>query len=270
VNHLLRSLAPITEASWSVIDREATDHLLPALGARRLIDFSGPHGWDYSATNLGRTMPMAADPTAGVTVVQRRVLPLIELRAAFRVARAELADVERGAVDIGLADLDEAARRIAVAENTAIFAGLEPAGVIGIAQASTHTPIPLGGDCERYPAQVAMAAEALLRAGIAGPYGMALSPAIYTSVVETTEHGGYPIFEHLSRILRGPIVRVPGVDGAVVLSLRGEDFRFESGQDLSVGYERSDESHVYLYIEESFSFRVATPEAALVLPATNM
>ena len=128
MNHLLRSLAPITEASWSVIDREATDHLVPALGARRLIDFSGPHGWDYSATNLGRTMPLAADPTAGVTVVQRRVLPLIELRTAFRVARAELADVERGAVDIALADLDEAARRIAVAENTAIFAGLGASG----------------------------------------------------------------------------------------------------------------------------------------------
>ena len=96
------------------------------------------------------------------------------------------------------------------------------------------------------------------------------SPEIYTNVVETTEHGGYPIFEHLSRILHGPIVRVPGVDGAVVLSLRGEDFRFESGQDPSVGYDSSDESYVYLYIEESVSFRVATPEAALALPTTHV
>ncbi len=41
------------------------------------------------------------------------------------------------------------------------------------------------------------------------------------------------------------------------------------GQDLSVGYERSDESYVYLYLEESFSFRVATAEAAVVLPAPS-
>ncbi len=267
MNHLLRSLAPITETSWSVLDREAIDHLLPALDARRLIDFSGPHGWHHSATNLGRTTPLAADPTMGVTVAQRRVLPLVELQTPFRVARAEIADLERGALDVSLADLDEAARRIALAENTAIFLGVEPAGMIGIAAASPHTPIPLGSECQRYPAQVAKAAEVLLRAGIAGPYGIALSPAIYTSVVETTEHGGYPIFDHLGRILGGPIIRVPGIDDAVVLSLRGEDFLFESGQDLSVGYERTDESHVYLYLEESFSFRVATPEAALVLSA---
>jgi uncharacterized linocin/CFP29 family protein len=269
MNHLLRSLAPITDASWSVLDREATDHLLPALGARRLIDFSGPHGWHHSATNLGRTTALDTHPMAGVAIVQRRVLPLLELRAAFRVARAELADLERGAVDVSLLDLDGAARRIALAENTAIFAGFEPAGIVGIAQASPHAPIPLGIECARYPAQAAKAAETLLRAGIAGPYGIALSPAIYTSVVETTEHGGYPVFEHLGHILGGPILRVPGVEGAVVLSLRGEDFLFDSGQDLSVGYERCDESHVHCYLEESFSFRVATPEAALVLPATN-
>jgi uncharacterized linocin/CFP29 family protein len=269
MNHLLRSLAPITDATWSVLDREATDHLVPALGARRLVDFSGPHGWQHSATNLGRTTPLTADPAVGVTAAQRKVLPLIELRSAFRVARAELADLERGALEVNLADLDEAARCIASAENTAIFAGFAPAGITGIAQASPHAPIPLGGECEHYPAQVAKAAEVLLRAGIAGPYGIALSPADYTRVVETTEHGGYPIFEHLSRILGGPIVRVPGLGGAVVLSLRGGDFLFESGQDLSVGFERSGDTHVHFYLEESFSFRVTTPEAALVLPAPH-
>lgn len=267
MNHLLRTFAPITDTGWSQIDREATDHLTPALGARRLVDFSGPHGWEHSATNLGRVTPLAAGPAADITVAQRRVLPLIELRAAFRVARAELADADRGAIDVAFADLHDAARRIAVAENATVFAGVKPAGVVGIIEASPHTPIPLGSDCTRYPAQVAKAAEALLREGISGPYALALSPAAYTAVVETTEHGGYPVFEHLSHILSGPIVRVLGIDGAVVLSLRGSDFLFESGQDLAVGYARSDESHVHLYLEESFSFRVATPEAALVLPA---
>ena len=68
------------------------------------------------------------DPATGVGVLQRRVLPFVELRAPFRVALAELADVDRGAVDIDLADLDEAARRIAVAENTAVIAGHDAPG----------------------------------------------------------------------------------------------------------------------------------------------
>jgi uncharacterized linocin/CFP29 family protein len=58
-----------------------------------------------------------------------------------------------------------------------------------------------------------------------------------------------------------------GRDRAIVLSQRGGDFLFESGQDLSIGYESHDEQVVRLYLEESFSFRVATPEAAVVLKA---
>ncbi len=84
-------------------------------------------------------------------------------------------------------------------------------------------------------------------------------------MIETAEHGGYPLFDHLAKILAGPIVWAPGVKGAVVLSLRGGDFLFESGQDLAIGYSHHDADAVHLYLEESFSFRVATPEAAAPL-----
>ena len=83
--------------------------------------------------------------------------------------------------------------------------------------------------------------------------------------METTEHGGLIVFDHLRQILQGQIVWAPGVKGAVVMSLRGGDFSFESGQDLSVGYDYHDADNVYLYLEESFTFRAITPEAAVVL-----
>ena len=107
----------------------------------------------------------------------------------------------------------------------------------------------------------------LLDAGVSGPYGLALGPEEYTGVVETTEHGGLIVLEHLRQILGGPIVWAPGVAGAVVLSMRGGDFLFESGEDLSIGYSHHDADVVHLYLEESFSFRVATPEAAVTLTA---
>jgi uncharacterized linocin/CFP29 family protein len=50
-----------------------------------------------------------------------------------------------------------------------------------------------------------------------------------------------------------------------VLSVRGGDFLFESGEDLSIGYESHDADAVNFYLEESVSFRVATPEAAVAL-----
>jgi uncharacterized linocin/CFP29 family protein len=265
MSHLLREHAPLTEASWSRIDEEARERLTPPLAARKLIDFSGPHGWQHSATNLGRTQPVAEPPGEGLTALQRRVLPLVELRADFSVSRAELADADRGAEDIDFDALDAAARRLATAENAAVFHGWEAAAIVGIAEASTHDPAPLGEDCERYPRHVASAVEALLSAGIAGPYGLALGPDAYTRVLETSERGGYPLLEHLRKIAGGPLVWAPGVDGAVVVSMRGGDFLFESGEDISIGYENHDADAIHLYLEESFNFRVVASEAAVPL-----
>jgi uncharacterized linocin/CFP29 family protein len=266
MSHLLREHAPITEAGWDLIDEEARERLTPRLAARKLVDFSGPRGWKASATNLGRTDPISKVPSDGVSATQRKVLPLVELRADFPVDRSELRDGDRGAEDVDFAALDEAARSIAIAENRAVFHGWKAAGIVGIAEASPHEPIPLGDDCSRYPRHVAKAVEELLSAGIDGPYGLALGPDAYTNVLETGESGGYPLLEHLRKILSGPLVWAPGVEGAIVLSMRGGDFLFDSGQDISVGYDSHDANAVQLYLEESFSFRAVTPEAAVTLP----
>jgi uncharacterized linocin/CFP29 family protein len=265
MNHLLRRHAPLTDANWALIDNEAFERCTSALAIRRVVDFSGPHGWEHSATNLGRTRPLAAVPSDGVTGLQRRVLALVELRADFTVSLAELRDHDRGAPDPDLAELDAAAHRIAVAENAAVVHGWSEAAIVGIAEASPHEGPALAETSDDYPRPVAAAVELLLQAGISGPFGLLLGRDEYTRVIESAEHGGYPLFDHLREILGGPIVWAPGVAGGVVLSMRGGDFLFESGQDLAVGYERHDRDAVHLYVQESFSFIAATPEAAVAL-----
>ena len=265
MNHLLRRHAPITDSGWRLIDDEAFARCTPALAARRVVDFSGPHGWEHSATNLGRTTTLASAPSEGVSALQRRVLPLVELRADFSVSVGELRDHDRGALDPDLADLDAAAYRIAVAENAAVVHGWSDAAIAGIAEASPHEGPPLADTVDAYPSPVAGAVELLLRQGIAGPYGLLLGREEYTRVIESAEHGGYPLLDHLHKILGGPTVWAPGVNGGVVLSLRGGDFLFEAGQDLAVGYERHDSDAVHLYLQESFSFVIATREAAVSL-----
>lgn len=267
MDHLLRGLAPVSDAAWTLLDDEARTRLTVALGARKLVDFAGPRGWQYSATNLGRTEPVGDAPADQVRARRRRVLPLVEVRADFDVLREELLDVDRGAADADLTSLDQAAMRMAQAENTAVFHGWAAAGITGIAQASPHAEIPAAGDVDAFPSRVAKAVETLLKSGISGPYGLAVGPAHYTAIVETAEHGGYPLWDHVRQILGGPIVWTPGVRGGVVLSMRGGDFLFESGADLAVGYDHHDERAVHLYLEQTFSFRVATAEAAIALTA---
>jgi uncharacterized linocin/CFP29 family protein len=265
MNHLLRSLAPVSDSGWELLDDEARSRLTAALAARKVVDFAGPHGWERSASNLGRTTKVAASPVEGVTGLQRRVLPLVELRADFAIRLAELGDHDRGRPDVDLGELDEVAHKIAVAENIAVFHGWSEVGVTGIAEASPHSAPALGAEVESYPRPVAGAVELLLQTGIGGPYALALGREQYTSVVETAEQGGYPLLDHLRKILDGPVVWAPGVNGAVVVSLRGGDYRFDSGQDFAIGYDHHDAESVHLYIEESFSFVVATPEAAVPL-----
>jgi uncharacterized linocin/CFP29 family protein len=260
MNHLLRNLAPISDAAWGELDDEARERLEPALAARRLVDFSGPHGWSYSATNLGRTGALDSAPCTGVSGRQRRVLPVVEVRADFKLSREELRDFDRGAADFDVGPLDKAAHQIAVAENVAVFHGWEGA-FGGVSDACPHEVT------DEYPRPVAAAVQVLLQNGVKGSYALALGGEQYQRVVETAEHGGYPLLEHLHKILDGPIVWAPGVKGAVVISLRGGDFLFESGQDLSLGYTSHTADAVQLYLEESFSFHVATPEAAVVLTA---
>lgn len=265
MDHLLRAKAPISDDGWNLLDEEARERLPAALAARKVVDFSGPHGWEYSATNLGRIEPTASAPFEGVSGLQRRVLPVIELRANFQLSREELRAADRGADDADLEPLDRAAHQIAVAENVAVFHGWNGA-VQGIAEASPHKKVELGKESEAYPRLVTGAVDRLLSNGIAGPYALALGRDQYRLVVETAENGGYPLREHLAKIVEdGPIVWAPGLQGGILVSLRGGDFSFHSGQDLSIGYDSHDAETVSLYLEESFTFHIATPEAAVVL-----
>lgn len=263
-NHLLRQHAPISDHSWSELDAEAADRLRSHLGARRLVDFAGPKGWEFSSIDLGRVEKVQAGDDATSSVQRRLVLPVIEVRHDFSISRAELLNGDRGAPDIDLDPLEVAAWQLAVTENRAVFHGWAEAGITGITDASSYDPIARPDDFDDYPSAVAAAVTTLRRGGVDGPYAIALGVEDWTSLMETTEDG-YPIADHVKKILGGPIVWAPGIDGAVVLSARGGDFEFHCGQDISVGYHHHDADSVHLYLEESFGFRVIEPDAGVAI-----
>ncbi|HEV3281240.1 MAG TPA: family 1 encapsulin nanocompartment shell protein [Acidimicrobiales bacterium] len=261
----MRELAPVTDEAWAFVEEEATRSIKHVLAGRRTIDFSGPHGWSRGAVDIGRIEPLDPGALGRVEVAQRSVLPLIEIRSPFTLSRSELFTADRGATDLDLTAVVTAARTAALAEDHVVFHGYGPGGIVGIVAASPHDPVPISDDYSGYPEHVATAVGALRAAGIAGPFAIALGARCFTGVTETTEHGGYPVFEHLRQILGGPVVWAPAVDGAVVLSQRGGDFELTVGEDFSVGYRSHDGDSLELYIEESVAFRINTPDAAVHL-----
>jgi uncharacterized linocin/CFP29 family protein len=265
MDHLRRELAPISEASWTLIDAEAARTLRHFLAARALIDFAGPRGWDHAAEPLGRVRPVVPSPVEGVVADVRTCQPLVELHTTFELSLVELDAADRGAPNPDVTPLQDAARLAALAEDRAIIHGYEAAGIAGIAPSSPHEPLEIGDDYDQYPGVVARAVAALRRAGVGGPYAIGLGPRCYTGVIETTEHGGYPVLEHVKLILGGPVVWAPGVDGAVVISVRGGDYELACGQDFSIGYRTHAEDAVELYLEESITLVVRENRAAIAL-----
>lgn len=262
-DRLLRDFAPISDAAWELIDAEARRTIKTILGGRCAVDFRGPEGWQQSAIADGRIDPIAG-PGGAIEARRRRVQPLIELRRSFELDRVELDSVERGADDPNLDPVIEAAREIALAEDRAIFHGYTAAAIKGICEGASAPPITLSEDYRAYPQAVATALSHLRDAGVGGPFAIVLGRRCFIGLTETTA-GGYPVLQHVRDLIDGPIVRAAAVDGAAVLSVRGGDFELVVGEDFSVGYLSHDASKLQLYIEESMTFRLISPQAAVAL-----
>ncbi len=265
MNNLHRELAPISGAAWASIEEEARRTFALHAAGRRVADVREPGGVTLAAVGTGH-LTGAEPPAAGVSAYLRQVQPLAELRVPFTLKRQDIDDVERGARDPDWQPVKDAARMIAYAEDRAVLEGYPAAGITGIRPVSPNPPLALPGDARAYPQAVSQALSSLRLAGVGGPYSLLLNADAYTAVDETSDHG-YPIRDHLARVIDGDIIWAPAIDGALLLSARGGDYELHLGQDLSIGYLTHDTDHVRLYFTESFTFLVCTPEAVVALTA---
>lgn len=259
---LKRQLAPITPEAWTQIDDEAKRVLRLNMAGRQLVDFDGPHGWQYAAVNTGQ-LSIRSEGSLGVPWGVRGVVPLIEVRVPFELPIMELDNASRGAI-LELAPVVNAAEKIGQSEDNAIFNGFKTGGIEGIIPSSPYSPISIPDDPTQYPSIVVDAIETLRRGGINGPYALALGPECYANLAQASEDG-YPIRERVAHVLNGLLVLAPRIEGAVVLSTRGGDYQLSVGQDMSIGYSGHDRDKVHLYLTESFTFRVLEHAAAVYL-----
>jgi uncharacterized linocin/CFP29 family protein len=268
MNNLHRELAPISDGAWDQIEEEAQRTLKRYLAGRRVVDVKGPGGTMVSAVGAGHLSNLEA-PGAGIIARQRIVKPMVELRVPFQLARQQIDDVERGANDSDWQPLKDAAKRIAFSEDRAIFEGYAAAGIEGIRQGTSNKIAALPGDPAHYPDAVAEALSQLRLAGVNGPYSVVMGADAYTALSEASDHG-YPVIQHIQRLVNEELIFAPAIAGAFVLTTRGGDFELHLGQDVSIGYLSHDDKNVSLYLQESMTFLLLTSEASVALkPASR-
>src|SRR5271154_6680924 len=263
MNNLHRELAPISDGAWDQIEEEAQRTLKRYLAGRRVVDVKGPGGTMLSAVGTGHLSNLEA-PGAGIIARQRVVKPMVELRVPFKLARQQIDDVERGANDSDWQPLKDAAKRIAFAEDRAVFEGYAAAGIKGIRQGTSNPIRKLPADVVHYPDVIAEALSQLRLVGVNGPYSVVMGADAYTALSEASDHG-YPVIQHIQRLVNEEIIFAPAIAGAFILTTRGGDFELHLGQDVSIGYLRHNDRSVTLYLQESMTFFLLTTEASVAL-----
>lgn len=267
MNNLHRELAPISEAAWDQIEDETSRTLKRYLAGRRVADVHGPAGSTLAAVGTGHEHMIEA-PADGVIAQQREARSLVEVRVPFELSRQTIDDVERGSNDSDWQPAKDAARKLAFAEDRAIFEGYAAAGIVGVRQGTSNPKTSLPADVRKYPEAFAQALSQLRLVGVNGPYSILLSADAYTELAETSDYG-YPVLDHVKRMVESKIIWAPAIDGAFVVTTRGGDLDLHLGQDASIGYLSHTDTHVRLYLQETFTFFYLTSESAVALAAPS-
>jgi uncharacterized linocin/CFP29 family protein len=258
---LKRSLAPITEQAWHEIEKEAKSVLTNNLSARKFVDVIGPKGFDFTAFGLGRLHVPAEQPYEGVSYGVHQVQPLIEIRVPFELNIWELDNIVRGAKDIDLTPLTEAAKKAANFEDQVIYHGFEQGNIKGLANSTAYPLVELSLDGEGILEGVSKAVLILKDEAIEGPYTMIVGHKVWQTL--NVYSSGYPIRKNIEKLIGGPVIYSPVVESNYLVPSDADSLQLIIGQDFSVGYETNTSRTVRLYITESFTFRVLDPRYVL-------
>ncbi len=263
MNNLYRKLAPISHAAWAEIEEEAARTLKRHLAARCIVDVEGPQGLGLSSVGTGHVHKIKG-PDNDIQALLREAQPVVEFRIPFELSRQEIDNVERGSEDSDWGPLQEAAKKIAFAEDRAIFEGYAAAKIQGLRQGSENQSLHLPAHVRNYPAAVAQAISQLRLQGVNGPYALVLGARAYTAASGGSDEG-YPVLHHIRKLVDDRVIWAPAIEGGFVVSIRGGDFQMSLGQDISIGYLSHTSTVVKLYFQESFAFRLLSPEAVVPL-----
>lgn len=256
MDFLKRQMAPLTGDAWHEIEERAAEALKTNLSARKVVRVNGPKGLNYTVIPEGR-LNILDNKEGDVRTGLYQVKPLVETRISFELDRWEMDNVARGARDIDLESLEEAARKAALFEEEAIYNGYAPAGIIGLNQAAKGEAIPFGKDNTSILEGLTKGMLRLKDAFEVPPLTLVVGEEGWTRI--NRELQSYPLAKRIEGIIGGGILYSPVLDGALLLPYDNENLELTIGLDFSIGYETHDTTKLRLFFAESFTFRVLDP-----------
>lgn len=258
---LKRHLAPFDTEIWNVIGEEVKEVLSQRMIGRKIVDVESPKGLDFSALNTGTRKKL---DNSSFTI--RNSLPVLEICQSFEVSKDDIENIYRGhAVLEDLVSLQQGAKDFAWAENSLIYSGLAEHQISGLVCGAETLTAP-GSINDNIVEYTVKATEKMVESYVGGSYTMLLSLDDYAKVLS---HEGYPLVRKMLGVLGEGGKILPDAqasDGqATIISTRGGDYKLHLGSDVSIGYTGETDTHVQLFLFESCTFEVITPEACTLI-----
>lgn len=250
---LKREMAPLTALAWDEIDSRAEEVLKSRLTARKAVKVVGPKGLDFTSLSEGR-LEVIDDPDSTVAAGIYKVQPLIEARVSFALNRWEMDNLTRGAKNIDLSNLEEAAKKIAEFEEIAVYRGFEAGQIKGLDCVGANKKIPFGKTDASIMEAISKGMITLREKFEAGPFVLIVGEEAYNRLNKSSQ--GYPLIKRIESLISGKILLSTVLEGAFLIPYDNSNFELTIGQDFAIGFDFYDQENIHLFITESFTFRV--------------
>jgi uncharacterized linocin/CFP29 family protein len=256
--YLGREDAPIGSEVWNVLDDTMVEAAKSVLAGRRILHVEGPFGLGLKA------IPMQ-DAKAKGGLITSQFIPVNMIQKTFLLSKRDVAASEREGIPINTSAVANAAIEAALLEDSLIFKGATGTqGLLNVKEAKEYK-LSAWDAVGNAADDIIGAITQLDKAGLHGPYTMALTPSRYNLLFRRYPQGGTEL-EHLQTIVADGIHKAPILDSGGVLLASGIQYAsIVLGQDMAVGFIGPVAEDLEFSISESMALMVREPKAICVL-----
>jgi len=257
--YLARDDAPFGSEIWEILDKTMVEAAKSQLTGRRLLHIEGPYGVGLKAIPLQDTEVKSGLYTSGI-------LPVLMIQKTFSLGTRDLAGYERDKLGLDTSVVAETAIACARQEDDLIFNGTPDMPGLLKAKSTNKVDLSAWDEVGAASGDLIQAITALDRAGIHGPYALALAPERYNFLFRRYPQGNQSEMEHVRMMVAEGIFKAPALASGGVLLASGHQYAsIVLGQDMSIGFVGPAGDQMEFTISESLALRIRQPQAICVL-----
>lgn len=230
------------------------------LTGRRIIDVEGPYGLGLTAVEVGNDDRCREPGPNDASAVVSHALSVPMIYRRFSISKRRIVAFQEMGQPLNLKVVEDAGQAVAIREEEFIYRGQPSFHLQGLLTADGRNEMKGGSwaNLDEVLDNVIAAVNVLDGKGYRGPYGLALSPALYNNLFRRYAGSDLLQIEHLKRLCTRGIAKTNIDEGVLVAKEVGS---IVLGQDMQISYLGPGAAHENFAVTESIVLKIDAPDA---------